>query len=43
MKETGTVLPELEATGERFLPEMQGTIALEHLHRYALARDFAAG
>ena len=34
---------ELEATGERFLPEMQGTIALEHLHRYALARDFSAG
>lgn len=43
MNETGHVLPELEATGERFLPEMQGTIALEHLHRYALARDFAAG
>jgi len=36
-------LPELEATGERFLPEMQGTIALEHLHRYAMAKDFAAG
>lgn len=34
---------DLEATGERFLPEMQGTIALEHLHRYALAKDFAAG
>jgi len=34
---------ELEATGERFLPEMQGTIALEHLHRYALAKDCAAG
>ncbi|MGC3974716.1 MAG: class I SAM-dependent methyltransferase [Nitrospira sp.] len=34
---------ELKATGERFLPEMQGTIALEHLHRYALAKDFAAG
>lgn len=36
-------LPELEATGERFLPEMQGTIALEHWHRYAMAKDFAAG
>ena len=36
-------MPELEATGERFLPEMQGTIALEHLHRYAMAKDFAAG
>lgn len=34
---------ELDATGERFLPEMQGTIALEHLHRYTLAKDFAAG
>ena len=22
---------------------MQGTIALEHLHRYAMAKDFAAG
>ena len=43
MNKTGNVLPELEATGERFLPEMQGTIALEHLHRYAMAKDFAAG
>ena len=43
MNKTGHVLPELEATGERFLPEMQGTIALEHLHRYAMAKDFAAG
>jgi len=34
---------ELEATGERFLPDMQGTIALEHLHRYAWAKDLAAG
>ncbi|HJT19318.1 MAG TPA: class I SAM-dependent methyltransferase [Nitrospira sp.] len=33
----------LEADGERFLPEMQGTIALEHLHRYAVARDLARG
>ena len=43
MNKRGHVLPELEATGERFLPEMQGTIALEHLHRYAMAKDFAAG
>jgi 2-polyprenyl-3-methyl-5-hydroxy-6-metoxy-1,4-benzoquinol methylase len=35
--------PELEANGERFLPEMEGAIALEHLHRYAVAKDFAAG
>ena len=33
----------LEASGERFLPEMQGTIALEHFHRYAMATDLAAG
>lgn len=43
MNKRGHVLPELEATGERFLPEMQGTIALEHLHRYAMAKDLAAG
>ncbi|MCS6318444.1 MAG: class I SAM-dependent methyltransferase [Nitrospira sp.] len=42
MSKIGNVLPELEATGERFLPEMQGTIALEHVHRYAMAKDFAA-
>jgi SAM-dependent methyltransferase len=34
---------ELEATGERFLPDMQGTIALEHVHRYAWAKDLASG
>jgi SAM-dependent methyltransferase len=33
----------LAADGERFLPEMQGTIALEHLHRYAVALDLAKG
>ncbi len=43
MTETCRAVPDLEATGERFLPEMQGTIALEHLHRYALAKDLAAG
>ena len=43
MNKTDDVLLDLEATGERFLPEMQGTIALEHLHRYAMAKDFAAG
>lgn len=36
-------IPTLAADGERFLPEMQGTIALEHLHRYALARELARG
>lgn len=34
---------QLEANGERFLPDMQGNIALEHLHRYAIAREFGAG
>lgn len=43
VNETGNQPTVLEATGERFLPEMQGTIALEHLHRYALARDCSAG
>lgn len=42
MNKTCNAPPELEATGERFLPEMQGTIALEHLHRYAMAKHFAA-
>ncbi len=34
----------LPATGERFLPEqMLGDIELEHMHRYAIALNFAAG
>jgi ubiquinone/menaquinone biosynthesis C-methylase UbiE len=43
VNKTANQSTELEATGERFLPEMQGTIALEHLHRYALAKDFSPG
>ncbi len=43
MNTTRSLSPGLEASGERFLPEMQGTIALEHLHRYAMAKDVAAG
>jgi SAM-dependent methyltransferase len=31
----------LPCTGERFLPENVGVIALEHLHRYLLARELA--
>ena len=31
----------LEWTGERFLPEIGGTIALEHIHRYLMARELA--
>jgi SAM-dependent methyltransferase len=34
---------ELAWTGERFLPEVEGDIALEHFHRYALARSLAHG
>jgi SAM-dependent methyltransferase len=30
----------MEATGERFVPEFNGEIKYEHLHRYALALDF---
>ncbi|NOD64537.1 MULTISPECIES: glycoside hydrolase family 99-like domain-containing protein [unclassified Ruegeria] len=33
----------LPADGERYLPEFQGTIELEHLHRYQLARSLADG
>ena len=30
-------------TGERFVPEVEGQIALEHLHRYILACEIAKG
>jgi 2-polyprenyl-3-methyl-5-hydroxy-6-metoxy-1,4-benzoquinol methylase len=33
----------LEFTGERFVPELEGDDALEHLHRYLMARDLASG
>src|SRR4051812_31921795 len=29
-------------TGERFVPEVDGEVAVEHLHRYAYAAEFAA-
>jgi ubiquinone/menaquinone biosynthesis C-methylase UbiE len=35
--------PDLEWTGERYLPGVRGEIELEHLHRYALARELARG
>src|SRR5262252_5161939 len=35
--------PLLPWTGERYVPEIQGNIALEHLHRYALSCEIAAG
>jgi SAM-dependent methyltransferase len=30
-------------TGERYVPEVEGELELEHLHRYAIARDLAYG
>jgi len=40
---TETSLKALEWTGERYLPEIGGSIELEHLHRYLFAREFVAG
>lgn len=34
---------QLDFTGERFLPEVAGQIAFEHLHRYHFARRLVAG
>lgn len=33
----------LDFTGERFIPDIDGVIRLEHLHRYAFARDLTTG
>ena len=33
----------LPADGERFLPDQKGQIELEHLHRYAMARELVRG
>lgn len=33
----------MEFTGERFVPEVQGNIELEHLHRYLLACELVGG
>src|SRR6185503_1865010 len=33
----------MEFTGERYVPGVPGAIALEHLQRYVLARELAAG
>jgi GT2 family glycosyltransferase/2-polyprenyl-3-methyl-5-hydroxy-6-metoxy-1,4-benzoquinol methylase/glycosyltransferase involved in cell wall biosynthesis len=33
-------IPDLEWTGERYVPQVRGSIALEHLHRYAMASEF---
>lgn len=34
---------DLAFTGERFMPSLDGSIALEHWHRYLLARELVAG
>ncbi|MGE5658363.1 MAG: methyltransferase domain-containing protein, partial [Actinomycetota bacterium] len=34
---------EMEFTGERYVPSIQGAIRYEHLHRYALALELASG
>jgi glycosyltransferase involved in cell wall biosynthesis/SAM-dependent methyltransferase/uncharacterized coiled-coil protein SlyX len=34
---------ELPWTGERYVPQIGGTIALEHLHRYAFASEYVGG
>ncbi|WP_153070309.1 class I SAM-dependent methyltransferase, partial [Escherichia coli] len=34
---------DLEFTGERFMPEVAGQIAFEHLHRYHFASRFCQG
>jgi GT2 family glycosyltransferase/SAM-dependent methyltransferase len=33
----------MEFTGERYVPSVDGAIKYEHLHRYALSLEFAAG
>jgi len=34
---------QLPWTGERYVPEVEGDVEMEHLHRYAIARDLAYG
>lgn len=34
---------ELAWTGERYVPQLRGSIALEHLHRYAFASEYVEG
>ncbi|KXS36824.1 MAG: hypothetical protein AWU55_2835 [Halomonadaceae bacterium T82-2] len=38
-----TTASQLPPTGERFLPELDGDIVAEHLHRYLVARRYVAG
>jgi GT2 family glycosyltransferase/SAM-dependent methyltransferase len=43
MAKTEGKIGDLEWTGERYLPGVEGDIAIEHLHRYALARELVHG
>ena len=36
-------MSELKWTGERFLPEVDGNVKIEHMHRYQIALNFAQG
>jgi O-antigen biosynthesis protein len=35
--------PTLRWTGERYVPEVEGNIRLEHVHRYLIARELSSG
>ena len=35
--------PALKWTGERYVPEVEGNIRLEHVHRYLIARELSPG
>jgi len=43
VSETERPTRDLEWTGERYIPGIQGDVAVEHLHRYALARELVHG
>ena len=43
VKAGDATVPPLPFTGERYVPQLGGDIRLEHLHRYALARELARG
>ena len=43
MASSNIVLQSLPWTGERYLPEIEGNIELEHFHRYLFAKQFLSG
>ena len=43
MTSSNTTLQSLPWTGERYLPEIEGNIELEHFHRYLFAKQFSLG